>query len=109
MNLQENIDRIKQMMNINELAQYENVEYSESTYNLIKRLLSKMSLPHVFDVELIWNEIQGMYQIKLKYDETDTDFSDHLESNERKVRNITKILGLPPYSFSVTSYALTKF
>jgi hypothetical protein len=108
MNLQEDINRIKGMMKINELNQYENIGYSESTYNLIKRLLSRMSLPHVFDYELTWSEKQGMYKVKLKYDEKDTDIYDHLDSNHSKVRNIPKILGLPPFSFSVTSHALTK-
>ena len=43
------------------------LDYSEATMNIIKKMVAKMDLPFVESFKVVWSEIHGAYEIKLYY------------------------------------------
>jgi hypothetical protein len=84
------------------------IHNSEETNTKIEKLLRKLKLPHVVKTDVSWNDDQGMYKVKLYYNENEPQVYDFIEKNESKVRGISKILELPRFSFAVSSYHTSK-
>jgi hypothetical protein len=80
------------------------IHNSAETNTKIEKLLRKLKLPHVVKTDVSWNDDQGMYKVKLYYSENEPRAYDFIDKNESKVRSISKILQLPPFSFAVLSY-----
>jgi len=101
MNLQENIERINEItVRINE----EDIDYSENTENLIKRMITKMDLPKLEYFEVEWSEKWGAYVISLFYEKND-EYFEISHSNETKLINVIRpFLGLPGYSIVYRNY-----
>lgn len=100
MNLQEDIQRIRQVMNINESLDN---DYSERTMKIIEKMVTKMDLPFVESFKVVWSEMHGAYEIKLYYPKHVK--QDIRWENEIKITStIRPFLDLPLYSIIVRSF-----
>jgi len=100
MNLQEDIKRIKQVMNINESF---SLDYSEGTMKIIEKIMDKMDLPFLESFKVVWSETHGSYEIKLYYPRhVKQDI--RWENEMNIVSTIRPFLGLPLYSIIVRSF-----
>ena len=79
------------------------LDYSEATMNIIKKMVAKMDLPFVESFKVVWSEMHGAYEIKLYYPKHVK--QDIRWENEMKITStIRPFLDLPFYSVIVRSF-----
>jgi len=95
MGLRESIKRI--------LRESLDLDYSEGTMKIIKKMMTKMDLPFVESFKVVWSEMHDAYEIKLYYPKHVK--QDIRWENEMKITStIRPFLDLPFYSIIVRSF-----
>ena len=80
------------------------IEYSEKTMNMIKKMVDKMELPSVKSFIVKWSENDGAYMIKLYYPKKGVDDEIRWKNEMDITSTIRPFLDLPFYSVIVRSY-----
>ena len=79
------------------------IDYSEATMNIIKKMLDKMELPSVEYFKVDWSDVNGAYVIRLFYPK-DVDDETRWKNEIDITSTIRPFLDLPFYSVIVRSY-----
>lgn len=79
------------------------LDYSEATMNIIKKIVVKMNLPFVESFKVVWSEKDGAYVIKLYYPK-DVDDETRWKNEMDITSTIRPFLDLPFYSVIVRSF-----